>query len=129
MSRGSDRGGGQELPFIILPGRRSDLGLEAARVREIVAGHAWEGPPPLDLLAFAGQGPAEAGEARVLVIRRSDGKDVPVRVVGRLRTQPFAAEQVLPLPLLLQPHAHWATAVIIPESGSALVIIDCDRLR
>ncbi len=139
--------------FIVLPGRGMDWGIDAQRVRSIVAAADWLGPEPVRFEALfqqaitglpevtqAGRDGARPGRdgtqpGRVLLIDTRFGP-MPMIGHGRLSLRSVERSSIQPLPKVLRLHQKEATGegglspsgVVLSEGRAPLVILSVEAL-
>jgi chemotaxis signal transduction protein len=117
----------EELALMVVRTRDFDVGIEAARVQEVVPLEKWTGEAALDLAQLVG---ADAGEGavRILVVTRAAKEPLAALVSGVVTLRHVARAELLELPSLLAAHVRWVSHVVVSDGQPPLLVLDAERL-
>ena len=116
-----------EVALMVVRAGDLDVGLDAARVQEVLPLAQWNGEAALDLLQQVGATGA-AGDARILVVTRQGREPLAALVSGAVTLRHIARADMLPLPPELRAHVAWLSHVVISEGQTPLLVVDTERL-
>ena len=123
-----------ELAFMVVRAGDVDVGIEAARVQEVIPLERWDGEAALELAVVAG-GAADEGAARILVVTRPGREPLAALVSGAVVLRQVPRAQLLKVPAPLAGHVRWVSHVVVSEGaggaggeGRAMLVVDPDRL-
>jgi hypothetical protein len=117
--------------LVALAGARFDLGVEAARVRRVVAageamGESLEATATaIDLFALLGE-PVTGAAVRLVALGLSNGDELWVAVHTTIEV--VTPRALLPLPRIVTRGAPWLDALVL-DAARPLLVIAPDRLR
>lgn len=117
----------EEAALMVVHTPDVDLGLDAARVREVIPVESWTGEPALDLAQLVGVAGGD-GAVRILVITRAGREPLAALVSGAVRLHQVRRAQLLPLPAELAAHVDRISHVVVRDGQPPLLVLDADRL-
>jgi chemotaxis signal transduction protein len=116
-----------EVALMVVRAGAVDVGLDAARVREVVPIEQWTGEAALDLLQLVGAAGAE-GNVRILVVARDGREPLAALVSGTVTLRHVTRAQLLAVPAPLDAHVRWVSHIVVGKDGAPLLVVDAERL-
>ena len=116
-----------ELAFMVVRTRDVDVGVDAARVQEVIPLERWGGEAALELAALVGAAAGE-GAARILLVSRPGREPLAALVSGAVALRHVPRAQLLALPAPLAAHVRWVSHVVVSDGKPPLLVLDLDRL-
>lgn len=104
-----------------------DVGVDAARVQEVVPIAQWTGEAALDLQQRAGATSSE-GAARILVVTRDGREPLAALVSGAVTLRHVPRAQLLAVPSPLRAHVPWVSHVVVTDGEPPLLVVDVGAL-
>ena len=107
--------------------RDFDVGVDAARVQEVIPLERWTGEAALDLAQLVGATSGE-GAVRILLVTRDGSEPLAALVSGAVTLRHVARADLLALPALLAAHVRWVSHVVVTDGEPPLLVLDAERL-
>ena len=119
---------GDELTLMVVHAADCDVGVDAARVQEVIPLERWSGEAALDLVQLAGAAAADDGAVRILVVARAGREPLAALVSGTVSLRQVARAELLALPAPLAAHVRWVSHVVVSDGKPPLLVLDTERL-
>jgi hypothetical protein len=119
--------GVDELTLMVVHAADCDVGVDAARVQEVIPLERWSGEAALDLVQLAGAAPAE-GAVRILVVARQGREPLAAVVSGVVSLRQVTRAELLAVPAPLAAHVRWVSHVVVSDGKPPLLVLDAERL-
>jgi hypothetical protein len=116
-----------DVALMVVRAGAVEVGVEAARVQEVVPVAQWTGEAALDLQQHAGAGATE-GAVRILVVKRDGREPLAALVSGAVTLRHVARGALLSLPPLLRAHVRWVSHVVVADGRPPLLVVDAAEL-
>lgn len=116
-----------DLTLMVVHATDCDVGVDAARVQEVIPLERWTGEAALDLVQLAGAAAAE-GAVRILVVARPGREPLAALVSGVVSLRHVARAELLALPAPLAAHVRWVSHVVVTDGKPPLLVLDAERL-
>jgi chemotaxis signal transduction protein len=116
-----------EVALMVVRAGGVDVGLDAARVREVLPLAQWNGEAALDLMQLVGATTVD-GDVRILVVTRHGREPLAALVSGAVTLRHVARAQMLAVPMPLSAHVRWVSHVVVGDGEAPLLVVDADRL-
>jgi chemotaxis signal transduction protein len=116
-----------EVALMVLRTPDFDVGIDAARVQEVVPLAQWTGEAALDLGQLVGAPPSE-GAVRILVVTSTAREPLAALVSGSVTLRHVARAELLALPPPLAAHVRWVSHVVVSDGQPPLLVLDAERL-
>jgi hypothetical protein len=104
-----------------------DIGIDAARIHEVIPLERWSGEAAFDLLERVGSSGVE-GAARILVVRRDTAAPLAALVSGSVTLRHVARRELLAVPAPLAAHVRWLSHVVVTDGQRPLLVVDAERI-
>jgi len=116
-----------EIALMVVHAGAVDVGVDAARVQEVVPIAQWTGEAAFDLQQHAGATVTE-GAARILVVARDGREPLAALVAGDVSLKHIGRGQLMPVPPLLRAHVRWVSHVVVADGQPPLLVVDAAEL-
>jgi chemotaxis signal transduction protein len=116
----------EELALMVVRTRDFDVGIDAARVREVVPLAEWTGEAAVDLVQLVGA-TAGGGAVRIVVVTRDRREPLAALVSGAVTLRHVPRGELLALPALLAAHVRWISHVVVSDGLPPLLVLDAER--
>lgn len=117
-----------ELALMVVRTPDFDVGVEAARVQEVIPLERWNGEAAFDLAQRVGAATTGDGATRILVVTRQGREPLAALVTGAVTLRHVARAQLLAMPAPLAERVAWVSHVVVADGQPPLLVLDAERL-